>query len=132
MPVQHLLCALRIGKCVLAHSVPMAVLEPHPTAGCPALLSLPAPQWLRKKGLSGADKKAGRIAAEGAVLRYIHPGSRLGVLLEVNCETDFVAASEKFQALVNELGMIIAATDSVVVNPEDVPAEVRRAQRSPL
>ncbi len=56
--------------------------------------------------------------------RYIHPGSRLGVLLEVNCETDFVAASEKFQALVNELGMIIAATDCICVSAEDVPEEV--------
>ncbi len=57
-------------------------------------------QWLRKKGLAGADKKAGRVAAEGVIASYIHPGSRLGVLLEVNCETDFVAASEKFQSLV--------------------------------
>ncbi|KXZ54174.1 hypothetical protein GPECTOR_5g270 [Gonium pectorale] len=88
-----------------------------------------AAEWLRKKGLSGADKKAGRIAAEGAVARYIHPGSRLGVLLEVNCETDFVAASEKFQALVNELGMIIAATDCICVSPEDVPAEVLAKER---
>ncbi|PNH06607.1 Elongation factor Ts [Tetrabaena socialis] len=83
-----------------------------------------AEEWLRKKGLSGADKKAGRIAAEGAIVRYIHPGSRLGVLLEVNCETDFVAASEKFTSLVGELGMIIAATDCICVSPEDVPAEV--------
>ncbi|KAG2439180.1 hypothetical protein HXX76_004546 [Chlamydomonas incerta] len=88
-----------------------------------------AAEWLRKKGLSGADKKAGRIAAEGAVARYIHPGSRLGVLLEVNCETDFVAASEKFQALVNELGMIIAATDCICVSPEDVPEEVLAKER---
>ncbi|GLC37745.1 hypothetical protein PLESTB_001472500 [Pleodorina starrii] len=88
-----------------------------------------AAEWLRKKGLSGADKKAGRIAAEGAVARYIHPGSRLGVLLEVNCETDFVAASEKFQALVGELGMIIAATDCICVSPEDVPAELLAKER---
>ena len=64
--------------------------------------------------------------------RYIHPGSRLGVLLEVNCETDFVAASEKFQALVNELGMIIAATDCICVSPEDVPEEVRVRARCNL
>ncbi|KAG2453632.1 hypothetical protein HYH02_001845 [Chlamydomonas schloesseri] len=88
-----------------------------------------AAEWLRKKGLSGADKKAGRIAAEGAVARYIHPGSRLGVLLEVNCETDFVAASEKFQSLVNELGMIIAATDCICVSPEDMPEEVLAKER---
>ncbi|GIL70524.1 hypothetical protein Vretimale_3656 [Volvox reticuliferus] len=88
-----------------------------------------AAEWLRKKGLSGADKKAGRLAAEGAVARYIHPGSRLGVLLEVNCETDFVAASEKFQALVGELGMIIAATDCICVSPEDVPADLLAKER---
>ena len=58
-------------------------------------------QWLRQKGMMGADKKAGRLAAEGAISAYIHPGSRLGVLMEVNCETDFVAASDKFQALVS-------------------------------
>lgn len=54
-------------------------------------------QWLRKKGLSGADKKAGRIAAEGTVAAYIHPGSRLGVLLEINCETDFVVCRGRGQ-----------------------------------
>ncbi len=59
-------------------------------------------QWLRKKGLAGADKKAGRVAAEGSITTYIHPGSRLGVMVEVNCETDFVAASEKFQGLVSQ------------------------------
>ena len=82
-----------------------------------------AMEWLRQKGLSGADKKAGRVAAEGAIVQYIHPGSRLGVLLEVNCETDFVAAGEKFQQLVGELGMIVAASPDVqCVNPEDVSA----------
>ena len=69
-----------------------------------SLPPLPSPsQWLRQKGLSGADKKAGRVAAEGAISAYIHPGSRLGVLLEVNCETDFVAASDKFQSLVRTI-----------------------------
>ena len=70
-------------------------------------------QWLRKKGLAGADKKAGRLAAEGVVATYIHPGSRLGVMVEVNCETDFVAASDKFLELVNEVAMIIAASPEV-------------------
>jgi elongation factor Ts len=64
-----------------------------------------ASEWLRKKGLASADKKSGRLAAEGGVLGYIHPGARLGVLLEVNCETDFVARSEPFLALVNGLAM---------------------------
>ena len=72
-----------------------------------------AVEWLRKKGLSGADKKAGRVAAEGVVAAYIHPGSRLGVLLEVNCETDFVARSDPFNKLVNGLAMQIAASPQV-------------------
>ena len=63
------------------------------------------PQFLRKKGLASADKKAGRVAAEGNVWSYIHAGSRLGVLVEVNCETDFVARGEKFQELVNDMAM---------------------------
>ena len=62
-------------------------------------------QYLRKKGLASADKKAGRVAAEGAVWSYIHAGSRLGVLVEVNCETDFVARGEKFRELVNDMAM---------------------------
>jgi len=82
-------------------------------------------EWLRKKGLAGADKKAGRLAAEGVVASYIHPGSRLGVLLEVNCETDFVAASDGFNSLVNGLAMQLAASPMVqYVSAEDIPAEV--------
>lgn len=81
-------------------------------------------QWLRQKGLSGADKKAGRVAAEGAIVRYIHPGSRLGVLLEVNCETDFVAAGEVFNRLANTLAMQIAASTVEYVSPDEIPAEV--------
>jgi elongation factor Ts len=82
-----------------------------------------AAEWLRKKGLAGADKKAGRLAAEGVVAAYIHPGSRLGVLLEVNCETDFVAASDDFTRLVNGLAMQIAASPSVeYVTAAEVPA----------
>jgi len=80
-----------------------------------------AAEWLRKKGLASADKKAGRIAAEGAVGSYIHPGSRLGVLIEVNCETDFVARGDAFKELVADLAMQVAACESVtVVAPEDV------------
>jgi hypothetical protein len=69
------------------------------------LTAVLALQFLRKKGLASADKKAGRVAAEGAVWSYIHAGSRLGVLVEVNCETDFVARGEKFQELVNDMAM---------------------------
>ncbi|KAJ9518367.1 hypothetical protein QJQ45_010310 [Haematococcus lacustris] len=87
-------------------------------------------EWLRKKGLAGADKKSGRVAAEGAIAAYIHPGSRLGVLLEVNCETDFVAAGDKFQSLVSELGMVAASCPDVVcVSADEVPAEVLAKER---
>ena len=82
-------------------------------------------EWLRKKGLSGADKKASRVAAEGVVTSYIHAGSRIGVLLEVNCETDFVAKSDGFVALVNQIAMQLAASPTVqYVAKEDIPAEV--------
>jgi elongation factor Ts len=68
-----------------------------------------AAEYLRKKGLASADKKSGRVAAEGAVGAYIHAGSRLGVLVEVNCETDFVARGEKFRELVNDIAMQVGA-----------------------
>eukprot|EP00879_Flechtneria_rotunda_P012753 GHRR01013317.1.p1 GENE.GHRR01013317.1~~GHRR01013317.1.p1 ORF type:complete len:992 (+),score=471.36 GHRR01013317.1:234-3209(+) len=88
-----------------------------------------AVEWLRQKGLSGADKKAGRVAAEGAIVRYIHPGSRLGVLLEVNCETDFVAAGDKFTSLAGELAMVVASSEVVCVSVDDMPAEVLAKER---
>jgi len=90
-----------------------------------------AKDYLRKKGLASADKKAGRVAAEGAVWSYIHAGSRLGVLVEVNCETDFVARGEKFQELVNDIAMQIAACPQVtVVSASDVPPEVLERERA--
>ncbi|MDJ0725669.1 MAG: translation elongation factor Ts [Prochloraceae cyanobacterium] len=70
-------------------------------------------EWLRKKGASTADKKAGRIAAEGLVESYIHTGGRIGVLVEVNCETDFVARGDEFHALVKDIAMQIAACPNV-------------------
>jgi elongation factor Ts len=88
-----------------------------------------AVEWLRKKGLSGADKKAGRVAAEGAVVKYIHPGSRIGILMEVNCETDFVAASDEFRKLCAELCMIAASSDVVCVSAEEVPADLLAKER---
>jgi hypothetical protein len=69
---------------------------------------LPSLQFLRKKGLASADKKSSRVAAEGNVWSYIHAGSRLGVLVEINCETDFVARGEKFQELVNDMAMQVS------------------------
>ncbi len=80
--------------------------------------------WLRKKGLASAQKKATRIAAEGMVGHYIHPGSKLGVLVEVNCETDFAAKSNEFQQLVKEIAMHIAAQNPLYVRRDEVPGEV--------
>jgi elongation factor Ts len=82
---------------------------------------------LRKKGLAAAAKKAGRAAREGAVGAYIHAGAKVGVLVEVNCETDFVAKTPDFQALVKDVAMHVAAASPaapVYVSKEDVPADV--------
>ncbi len=83
-----------------------------------------ARELLRKKGLAAAAKKAGRTASEGMVGSYIHPGSKVGVLLEVNCETDFVAKTPEFQALVKDIAMHVAAASPLYVGKEDVPAEI--------
>jgi elongation factor Ts len=86
--------------------------------------------WLRRQGLSTAAKKAGRAAREGIVASYIHHGARLGVLLELNCETDFVARTEDFQQLARELAMHVAGWQPLYVSRDDVPAGVLEAQRS--
>ena len=78
---------------------------------------------LREKGLAAAAKKAGRVTAEGLVDAYIHPGAKVGVLLEVNCETDFVARTDDFRALVHDLALQVAAARPEYVRREDVPAE---------
>jgi elongation factor Ts len=83
-----------------------------------------AEEWLRKKGLSKAAGKTGRVTAEGAVSSYIHMGGKLGVLLEVNCETDFVARTQDFQDLVKDIAMHIAALNPRYVRREEVPADV--------
>jgi len=80
--------------------------------------------YLRTKGLAAASKKAGRVATEGAVGSYIHAGGKIGVLVEVNCETDFVAKNETFQAFVRDIGMHIAAANPLYVRREEVPAEL--------
>ncbi|MCY7283066.1 MAG: translation elongation factor Ts, partial [Cyanobacteria bacterium CAN_BIN43] len=72
-----------------------------------------AMEWLRQKGITSAEKKAGKIAAEGLVGSYIHTGGRVGVLVEINCQTDFVARNEAFQALVKDVAMQIAACPNV-------------------
>ncbi|HEY4730271.1 MAG TPA: translation elongation factor Ts [Myxococcales bacterium] len=79
--------------------------------------------WLREKGLATAGKKAGRSATEGAVGSYIHLGGKIGVLVEINCETDFTARNEKFQALVKDIAMQIAWSDPKYLRREDVPPE---------
>src|SRR2546428_7318517 len=79
--------------------------------------------WLREKGLAAAGKKAGRSATEGAVGSYIHLGGKIGVLVEVNCETDFTAKNEKFQALVKDIAMQIAWSNPEYVRREEVPQE---------
>ncbi len=80
--------------------------------------------WLRQKGLAAANKKAGRATNEGVIASYIHPGSKVGVLVEVNCETDFVARNDEFQSLVRDLTLQIAASKPVYVRREDVSQEI--------
>jgi elongation factor Ts len=84
---------------------------------------------LRKKGLASAQKKAARVAAEGMIGHYIHAGGKLGVLVEVNCETDFAARSEEFQVLVKDIAMHVAAQNPLFVKREDVPAEVLEKEK---
>lgn len=89
-----------------------------------------AVEWLRQKGITSADKKAGRVAAEGLVDSYIHTGGRIGVLVEVNCETDFVARREEFHALVRNIAMQIAACPNVeYVKVDDIPAAIAQREK---
>jgi elongation factor Ts len=91
-----------------------------------------AVEFLREKGIATAAKKATRIAAEGIVDSYIHLGGRVGVLVEVNCETDFVARSDKFKEFVHEIALQIAAAKPDYVSIEDVPAEVLENEKKIL
>ena len=88
-----------------------------------------AQAWLREKGVATAAKKGGREAREGIVTSYIHHGSRLGVLLELNCETDFVARTDDFQQLARDLAMQVAGLAPVYVSRDDVPADELAARR---
>ena len=86
-----------------------------------------AVDYLRQKGLAAAAKKADRAAADGAVGAYVHPGGKIGVLVEINCETDFVARTGEFQALLKDIAMQVAAANPRVVRREDVsPAELEK------
>mgnify|MGYP006286506589 CR=1 FL=1 len=84
---------------------------------------------LRRKGIASASKKAEREASDGLVEAYIHMGGKVGVLIEVNCETDFVAKTDDFKALVRDIAMHIAATSPTCVRREDVPAEVIQKEK---
>ena len=87
---------------------------------------------LREKGLAAAQKKSGREAREGLVSSYIHPGGRLGVLIEVNCETDFVARTDEFQKLVKDLAMQVAGLAPTYVDADEIPADVLEAKKADL
>ena len=87
---------------------------------------------LRKKGMANADKKSGRVTAEGAVGSYIHMGGKVGVMVEINCESDFVSRGEEFQQLVKDVAMHIAATDPRFLKREDVPASELDKEREIL
>ena len=90
-----------------------------------------AVEWLRQKGITSAEKKSGRVAAEGMVGSYIHTGGRIGVLVEVNCETDFVARREEFQSLVHDIAMQVAACSNVeYVTVNEIPQETIDKEKS--
>ncbi len=86
-------------------------------------------EYLRKKGLSAATKRSSKAAKEGTICSYIHMQGRIGVLVEVNCETDFVAKTDDFKALAKDVAMQIAATNPVYVNPDEVPEEIIEKER---
>jgi len=88
-----------------------------------------AVDYLRQKGLAAAEKKAGRQTNQGVIGTYVHAGSRIGVMIEVNCETDFVARNEEFQSLVKDLCLQVAASRPSFVKREEVPAEVVEKER---
>jgi len=86
-------------------------------------------QYLREQGVSSAAKKAGRTTSEGIIFSYIHPGDKLGVLVEINCETDFVARTDDFRIFAKDIAMQVAAADPRVVGREELAAEVIAAER---
>lgn len=91
-----------------------------------------ATEWLREKGIAKAAKKADRIAAEGLVYSYIHMGGKIGVLVEVNCETDFVSRSDNFVALCKDIALHIAAAKPLYVETAEVPADVLNHEKEIL
>jgi elongation factor Ts len=89
-----------------------------------------AVEYLRKKGIASAEKKTGRTTADGLIESYIHMGGKLGVMLEVNCETDFVARTDLFKTLVKELAMQVAASNPVVVTRDQVSPEMVEKEKA--
>ena len=89
-------------------------------------------EWLREKGMATAKKKESRIASEGVVDSYIHMGGRIGVLVEVNCETDFVARADNFKAFVHDIALQIAAANPIYVNESEVPQDVLEHEKEIL
>jgi elongation factor Ts len=88
-----------------------------------------ASEILRKKGIAKAEKRTGKTASQGLVVSYIHHNSQVGVLVELNCETDFVARTDDFGQLAREIALHIASADPIGVSPEDVPAELTERER---
>jgi len=91
-----------------------------------------AVKYLREKGIADASKRSGRTTKEGLIYSYIHPGSRIGVLVEVNCETDFVARTDNFQAFVKDVAMHIAASSPKYIQRDEVPSAALDAEREVL
>ncbi|WP_461834288.1 translation elongation factor Ts [Desulfothermus sp.] len=85
--------------------------------------------WLREKGISKAQKRAGKTASEGMIGSYIHMNGKIGVLVEINCETDFVAKSDKFQEFAKNIAMQIAASSPQYISPEDIPEDVLEKEK---
>ena len=88
-----------------------------------------ASEILRKKGIAKAEKRAGKVASQGVVVSYLHHNGQVGALVELNCETDFVARTEDFQQLARDIALHVASADPIAVNPEDVPAELLERER---
>jgi elongation factor Ts len=86
-------------------------------------------EYLRKKGMSAATKRSSKAAKEGMVASYIHMGGRIGVMVEVNCETDFVAKTEDFQQMAKDIAMHVAASNPTFLKPEDIPAGVLEQEK---
>lgn len=89
-----------------------------------------AKAYLREKGLAAAAKKAGRVAKEGLIEAYVHTGGRVGALIELDCETDFVARTEEFKALAHDLAMQVVAAKPLYLAPEDIPPDVLEEERN--